>query len=254
MRKRIWMMKKRGWLLARGWYLSKKCRPEEGAGIWQNHRGNLTPQPTATPRAGPPTTHDVSRPFSTQLGHPGTCAHSQRILLRPLHRLQALREPHFFGRPGPMTRFCPTKLWLVAVDSDKIRLLPPQPSRQAQKGQSRPSPTVRSFKKLLVATRRCSLSLTFQSLNALQACTARRTQRGAVRLQRCLPVYRLLPVGIASSVLRSDLMTNLVASLTNSDAFRWNFHVVKFYPRSLASTTLLLLPSVNLFFTRTMGS
>lgn len=134
------MMKKRGWLLARGWYLSKKCRPEEGAGIWQNHRGNLTPQPTATPRAGPPTTHDVSRPFSTQLGHPGTCAHSQRILLRPLHRLQALREPHFFGRPGPMTRFCPTKLWLVAVDSDKIRLLPPNPRGRRRRVRAAPAP------------------------------------------------------------------------------------------------------------------
>lgn len=208
MRKRIWMMKKCGWLLARGWYLSKKCRPEEGAGIWQNHRGNLTPQPTATPRPGPPTTHDVSRPFSTQLGHPGTCAHSQRILLRPLHRLQALREPHFFARPGPMTRFCPTKLWLVAVDSDKIRLLPPtleagtEGSEPPQPHSSQLQETSRRDEALI---RRCSLSLTFQSLSALQACTARRVQRGAVRLQRCLPVYRLLPVGIASSVLHSDL-------------------------------------------------
>lgn len=134
------MMKKRGWLLARGWYLSKKCRPEEGAGIWQNHRGNLTPQPTATPRPGPPTTHDVSRPFSIQLGHPGTCTHSQRILLRPLHRLQALREPHFFARPGPMTRFCPTKLWLVAVDSDKIRLLPPNPRGRRRRVRAAPAP------------------------------------------------------------------------------------------------------------------
>lgn len=67
----FWMMKKRGWLFAGGWYLSKKCRPEEGAGIWQNHRGNLTPQPTATPRAGstasPVMSEDVSRYYEGSL-------------------------------------------------------------------------------------------------------------------------------------------------------------------------------------------
>lgn len=68
-------MKKRGWLFADGWYLSKKCRPEEGAGIWQNHRGNLTPQPTATPRAASTTASDVRRRFSMRLGGAGAYRH-----------------------------------------------------------------------------------------------------------------------------------------------------------------------------------